>query len=241
MLYNSIFNTDKKKLAVLIDPDKQDLTKTALIAEKSQAGHADLILIGGSLVSGSLDDTIIAVKEYSNLPVFLFPGSILQISDKADGILLLSLISGRNPDLLIGNHVIAALFLKKSSIEIISTGYILIDGGKKTSVEYMSNTKPIPNDKTDIAVATAVAGEMLGNKLIYLEAGSGALNHIRYETIREVKKNIDIPLIIGGGINDEKKVKDICDAGADIIVVGNAFEKKSNLIRTFADIIHATA
>ncbi len=241
MLYNSIFNTDKKKLAVLIDPDKQDLTKTALIAEKSQAGHADLILIGGSLVSGSLDDTIIAVKEHSNLPVFLFPGSILQISDKADGILLLSLISGRNPDLLIGNHVIAALFLKKSSIEIISTGYILIDGGKKTSVEYMSNTKPIPNDKTDIAVATAVAGEMLGNKLIYLEAGSGALNHIRYETIREVKKNIDIPLIIGGGINDSKTVKDICDAGADIIVVGNAFEKKSNLIRTFADIIHATA
>ena len=192
VLYNSIFNTDKKKLAVLIDPDKQDLIKTALVAEKSQVGQADMILIGGSLVSGSLDDTINIIKQHSDLPVLLFPGSILQISDKADGILLLSLISGRNPDLLIGNHVLAAPFLKKSSLEIISIGYILVDGGKRTSVEYISNTKPIPADKPDIVVATAIAGEMLGNKAIYLEAGSGAKQHVSDHIIREVKKNTGI-------------------------------------------------
>ncbi len=238
MLYNSIFNTDKKKLAVLIDPDKQDLTKTALIAEKSQAGQADLILIGGSLISGSLDDTIDVVKQHSDLPVFLFPGSILQISGKADGILLLSLISGRNPDLLIGNHVLVAPFLKKSSLEIISIGYILVDGGKPTSVEYISNTKPIPADKPDIVVATAIAGEMLGNKAVYLEAGSGAEQHVSDIIIREVKKNIDIPVIVGGGLSDIKSVEKVCNAGADIIVTGNAFEKELNLIKLFADKIH---
>lgn len=238
VLYNSIFNTDKKKLAVLIDPGKQGPAKTALIAEKSQTGQADMILIGGSLVSGGLDDTIEIIKQHSDLPVLLFPGSILQISVKADGILLLSLISGRNPDLLIGNHVLAAPILKKSSLEVISVGYILIDGGKRSSVEYISNTKPIPADKPDIVVATAIAGEMLGNKAIYLEAGSGAKQHVSDHIVREVKKHTDIPLIVGGGLSDVKSVEKVCNAGANIIVTGTAFEKNLGLISEFADIIH---
>lgn len=239
MLYNSLFNTDKKKLAVLIDPDKQSAKKLAFISEKSEKDGADFFLVGGSLVSTSLDETIEIIKQNSNLPVILFPGSILQISNKADGILLLSLISGRNPDLLIGNHVIAAPILKKSSLEIISTGYILIDGGNKTSVEYMSNTKPIPSDKADIASATAIAGELIGNKLIYLEAGSGAKNHVNENLISEVKKSVNIPLIVGGGLSNTNEVEKVCKAGADIIVTGTAFEKNSDLIKSFSEKIHS--
>jgi len=239
VLYKSLFNTKNKKLAVLIDPDKQSEKELAQISEKSQNDGADFFLVGGSLVSSSLDFTIEIIKKNSNIPVLLFPGSVLQISNKADGILLLSLISGRNPNLLIGNHVIAAPILKKSSLEIISTGYMLIDGGNKTSVEYMSNTKPIPANKADIAVATAIAGELLGNKLIYLEAGSGAKNHVSENLIKEVKKSINIPLIVGGGISDIKKLDKICKAGADIIVTGTAFEKNSGLIKAFSEKIHS--
>ncbi len=239
MLYNSLFNTKNKKLAVLIDPDKQSEKELAKISKKSQKDGADFFLVGGSLVSSSLDSTIDVIKQNSEIPVLLFPGSVLQISNKADGILLLSLISGRNPNLLIGNHVIAAPILKKSSLEIISTGYMLIDGGNKTSVEYMSDTKPIPSNKADIAVATAIAGELLGNKLIYLEAGSGAKNHVNEILIKEVKKSINIPLIVGGGISDIKKLDVICKAGADIIVTGTAFEKNSSLIKAFSEKIHS--
>ena len=239
MLYKSIFNTKNKKLAVLIDPDKQSEEKLALISKKSQKDGADFFLVGGSLVSSSLDFTIEIIKQNSDLPVILFPGSILQISDKADGILLLSLISGRNPNLLIGNHVIAAPLLKKSSLEIISTGYMLIDGGNKTSVEYMSNTKPIPADKADIAAATAIAGEIIGNKLIYLEAGSGAKNHVSADLIKEVKKSINIPLIVGGGLSNVNNLEKVCKAGADIIVTGTAFEKNSDLIKSFSEKIHS--
>jgi len=235
VLYNSLFNTKKKKLAVLIDPDKQSAEKLAFISEKSEKDGADFFLVGGSLVSSSLDSTIEVIKKNSNLPVILFPGSILQISNKADGILLLSLISGRNPDLLIGNHVIAAPILKKTSLEIISTGYMLIDGGNKTSVEYMSNTKPIPSNKADIAAATAIAGELIGNKLIYLEAGSGAKNHVNEKLISEVKKSINIPLIVGGGLSNVEDVEKVCKAGADIIVTGTAFEKNYDLIKLFSE------
>ena len=239
MLYNKLFYTDRKKLAVLIDPDKQTFKQVALTAEKSQKDGADFFLVGGSLVSSGLDETIRIIKDNSSLPVILFPGSILQISEKADGILLLSLISGRNPDLLIGNHVVAAPFLKKSKLEVLSTGYILVDGGNKSSVEYMSNTKPIPHNKEDIAAATAIAGELLGNKLIYLEAGSGALNHVDEKMVAKVKQSINIPLIVGGGLSDVESVEKVCKAGADIIVTGTAFEKKLELIKKFSDTIRS--
>lgn len=237
--YKTILNTNKKKLAVLIDPDKFDKSYIAKITKISEKAKVDFFLVGGSLISSGLDATIEIIKQNSNLPVILFPGSILQISDKADGILFLSLISGRNPDLLIGNHVIAAPILKKSNLEVISTGYMLIDGGKRTSVEYMSNTKTIPNDKSDIAVATAIAGEFLGNKLIYLEAGSGANNYVNEKIIKGVKNAINIPLIVGGGLSNKNDIESVCNAGADIIVVGTAFERSNNLIYDFSKVVHS--
>jgi len=164
----------------------------------------------------------------------LFPGSLLQLSDKADGILLLSLISGRNPDYLIGNHVLAANFLKKSGLEIIPTGYILIDGKSVSSVEYISNTRPIPVEKPDIVVATALAGEMLGHKLIYLEAGSGADRRISEQVVAEVKKNIGIPLMVGGGIRNPEDVLNLYRAGADIIVIGTAAEEDPHILSKMA-------
>ena len=165
------------------------------------------------------------LKQKSKIPIILFPGNVLQITPRADAILLLSLISGRNPEYLIGNHVIAAPILKKTDLEIIPTAYILIENGRTTSVEYMSNTKPIPADKVDLTVATAMAGEMLGHKLVYLEAGSGALETVNTEMIREVRKQINIPLIVGGGIHTPEQISNIYRAGADMVVVGTAIEK----------------
>jgi len=162
----------------------------------------------------------------------------LQISNKADGILLLSLISGRNPDLLIGNHVIASSHIKRSQLEVLPTGYILIEGGKSTSVEYMSNTKPIPSDKTDIAVATAIAGEMLGLRYIYLEAGSGAYNSVNTNMIRRVKENINIPLIVGGGFKTEAEIIQSANSGADILVVGSSIEQKPELLPELVKACH---
>lgn len=225
MIYESILkDKNSKKLAVLIDPDKNDhssLFKTIEICNKCKV---DFIMAGGSLVSSPVDLLVENIKKYTSIPVVLFPGSVLQISNKADAILLLSLISGRNPEYLIGNHVIAAPILKNSSLEIIPVGYMLIESGRTTSVQYVSNTIPIPADKTDMAVATAIAGEMLGLKIIYLEAGSGALNHVTELMIFEVKKNISIPLIVGGGIKSKEQVRKVFDAGADIIVIGNSLE-----------------
>ena len=172
-----------------------------------------------------MDDTVAILKDSTDLPVILFPGNVLQISPRADGILLLSLISGRNPEFLIGNHVIAAPVLRKTNLEIVATGYILVENGRTTSVEYMSNTKPIPADKIDLAVATAMAGEMLGHKLIYLEAGSGAVENVNTGMIREVRSQISIPLIVGGGIHTAEQIRETYKAGADIIVVGSAIEQ----------------
>ncbi len=239
VLYQTIINTEHKKLAVLIDPDKQKGTDLPIIVKNAEKNGADFLLIGGSLMFSDIHSAINTIKHHTDLPVILFPGSVLQLSEKADGILLLSLISGRNPEFLIGNQVIAAPLLKRSKIEVISTGYILVDGGNQTSVEYMSNTKPIPYEKPEIAVATAIAGELIGHKLIYLEAGSGAKNHVSTEMIQQVKKNIEIPLIVGGGIKTLKSVEDVCDAGADIIVVGTAFEKNIDLIKEFSEKIHS--
>ncbi len=232
MIYDSILQKSRKhkQLALLVDPDKYEkvsLLETLTIANQHSV---DLIFIGGSLISNPVDPVIDLIKKNSSIPVLLFPGSLLQISDHADGILLLSLVSGRNPDFLIGNHVIAAPLLKKSDLEIISTAYILIESGITTSVEYMSNTKPIPAEKPDIAIATALASEMLGYKLIYLEAGSGARTCVPEAIISGVKQQVTIPLIVGGGIRSKEDAGKVYKAGADIIVVGNAIEKNPDLL-----------
>lgn len=216
-----------RQFAVLLDPDKHNADSIADIINSRDSDCIDFFLVGGSLVSGSVDETILILKEMSPLPVILFPGSVLQISSRADGILLLSLISGRNPEFLIGNHVIAAPVLSKTALEIIPTGYILVENGRTTSVEYMSDTKPIPADKTDIVIATAMAGEMLGHQLIYLEAGSGARERVNTRLISEVNKNIGIPLMVGGGIHSGEQVLDCYEAGADIVVVGSAVEENN--------------
>ncbi|MFC2118184.1 geranylgeranylglyceryl/heptaprenylglyceryl phosphate synthase [Bacteroidota bacterium] len=240
MVYDLIKNKLKsgKLFSVLIDPDKYDSPTLEKTIDLINPAGVDLIFVGGSLVSNGIDSQIESIRNKTDIPVLLFPGSLLQISEKAHAILLLSLISGRNPEFLIGNQVVAAPVLKKSGIEIISTGYILIHSGKLTSVEYMSNTRSIPYEKIDIAVATAMAGEMLGNKLIYMDAGSGAPKTISGKMIRAVKNNISVPLVIGGGIRTKEKIIEVCESGADIIVVGNAIEKDKNLIKEFAKIIH---
>ncbi len=221
--------TKKKFFALLIDPENYSEKAMSTTIKLANKNNTDLILLGGSLVSETLERPIEFIKSLTNIPVFLFPGSLLQLSGKADGILLLSLISGRNPEFLIGNHVLAAPLIKKYGLETIPTGYILI-GNSNTSVEYMSNTNPIPSNKKDLAVATAIAGEMLGLKLIYLEGGSGANQPIPEETIRKVKMNISIPLAVGGGIRTGEDAFMAYKAGADIIVVGNSIEKNPELI-----------
>lgn len=223
--------SNKEKLfALLIDPDQHTNESLINLIDHANQAKVDLLLIGGSLLNNDIDLTLETIKKWTDTPALLFPGNLLQITNKADGILLLSLISGRNPDLLIGNHVIASAYIKRSNLEVLPTGYILIDGGKPTSVEYMSNTKPIPGNKIDIAIATAMAGEMLGLQYIYLEAGSGANNSVNAQMIKGVKNNISIPLIVGGGIKDESQVKKIASSGADIIVVGNAVENNPGLL-----------
>ncbi len=242
MIYQDIYNKvkkGKKVFSVLIDPDKFPEENLLKIITAMEVARPDLILVGGSLVSNKSDKIISLLKEHLSIPILLFPGSPMQVASNADGILFLSLISGRNPDLLIGHHVIAAPFIKASGMEVISTGYILVDGGSMTSVEYISQTRPVPADKTDIAVATAMAGEMMGQRLIYLEAGSGAINPVPKEMIKAVKTNINIPLVVGGGLNTPEKVMDACEAGADIIVVGNALEKDLSLLHGFSDIIRS--
>lgn len=220
----------EKIFALLIDPDKHSEESLSRISKNADTCKVDLIFIGGSLLNNEIDKSIELIKTKTTIPVVLFPGSLLQISAKADAILLLSLISGRNPDLLIGNHVIASAHIKRSNLEVLPTGYILIDGGKTTSVEYMSNTQPIPADKTDIATATAIAGEMLGLQYIYLEAGSGAKSTINTKMISAVKNNINIPLIVGGGIQNSNDIKEAKQAGADIIVVGTAIEQNPEIL-----------
>lgn len=229
---------NKKKFAVLIDPDKLKTGHIDTILELAQTSPVDCFFIGGSLiVNDVLDECIARIKETTHIPTILFPGSSRQLSWRADALLFLSLISGRNPELLIGKHVESAPFLKISPLEIISTGYMLIDGGVPTSVSYMSNTYPIPSSKDDIAVCTAIAGEMLGMKLIYMDAGSGAIKPISASMIHAVSHAIDIPLIVGGGINTPEKALENAKAGADIIVVGNALEKSPHLVREIAEAI----
>lgn len=239
-IYDKFQDKSRKKLAVLIDPDKPTDAQILSIVEKAKAADVDFFFVGGSLlVTDSLDHCIKLIKANCDIPVLIFPGNSLQISKYCDGFLLLSLISGRNPEMLIGRHVIAAPYLKLYGNEIIPTGYMLIDSGKATSVSYMSDTTPIPHDKDDIAMCTAIAGEMLGLKLIYLEAGSGALIPVSTSMISKVKKMIQIPLIVGGGIKTPEMAAEAVRAGADVIVIGTAFEKEPELLKRFADAIHS--
>ncbi len=230
--------SQKKKLfAVLIDPDG---FKSIKVIEQAKKAEVDFIMVGGSILSnGNFETCIQTIKKNTTLPVIIFPGNNLQISNHADAILLLSLISGRNPELLIGQHVISAPVLKSSNLEIIPTGYMLIESGKPTAASYMSNSNPIPYEKDDIAVCTALAGELLGLKLIYMDAGSGASTPIRKSMIHKVSSTISVPLIIGGGINNVEKAIMACEAGADVVVVGNAIETDLSLIETISKTIHS--
>ncbi len=232
--------TGKKSFAVLIDPDKVDNAAIEQLVGLATDAKVDYFFVGGSLViSNHLDDCIRQIKTSCNIPVILFPGSPSQVSRYADGLLYLSLISGRNPELLIGQHVVSATQVKNSGLEIISTGYMVVDGGAPTAVTYISNATPIPADKNDIAMCTAIAGEMLGMKLIYMDAGSGAKRPITELMIEKVAQNIEVPLIVGGGITHAEKAYINCKAGADIIVVGNAIEKDASLINEISDAIHS--
>src|SRR5689334_11027128 len=237
--------TDRKKqgrksFTVLIDPDKVDAAKTEQLVTLGIEAGVDYFFVGGSLViSNYLDDCIQQIKAACDIPVVLFPGSPSQLSKYADALLYLSLISGRNAELLIGQHVISAPFVKQSRLEIISTGYMVIDGGAPTTVSYISNAAPIPADKNEIAMCTAMAGEMLGMKLIYMDAGSGAKRPISEGMIEKVAQIIEVPLVIGGGITDPEKAYLNCRAGADVIVIGNAIEKDASLIKEMSAAIHS--
>lgn len=230
----------KKALAVLLDPDKVEATAFNHFLYNCVENRVDFFFVGGSLITNNIMATMIeSIHRQTNIPVIIFPGNSLHIEPNADGILLLSLISGRNPDYLIGQHVIAAPILKQSGLEILSTGYILVDSGRQTTVSYISNTTPIPHDKPDIAACTAIAGELLGLKLIYLDGGSGAMYPVSPKMIRRVRENIDAPLIVGGGINSAEKAHEALEAGADIIVIGNAFEKNPTLLPEIAEVIYS--
>ncbi|SEF74292.1 geranylgeranylglyceryl/heptaprenylglyceryl phosphate synthase [Flavobacterium urumqiense] len=231
-IYNEIIQSKverKKLLAVLLDPDKLVLENLDLLITKINHSPASHIFIGGSHVTTTiLNELILKIKQNCNLPIVLFPGNPSQISDKADAILFLSLISGRNPDYLIEHQVNAVPILKQTDLEVISTGYILIESGNETAVERVSKTKPLDRNNIDYIIQTAQAGEMLGNKLIYLEAGSGAELPVSFQTIKKVAQNIEIPLVVGGGIVDLQGIKDSYAAGADLVVIGTAFENDMN-------------
>jgi phosphoglycerol geranylgeranyltransferase len=230
----------KKQFVVLIDPDKLDDKEVKSIAELALKAKVDYFFIGGSLlVNNSLDACITTLKKETAIPVVLFPGNNMQLSYRADGILFLSLISGRNAEMLIGRHVIAAPYLRLTSLEVLSTGYMLIESGRPTTVSYMSNSVPIPADKVDIACCTAMAGEMLGLKLMFMDAGSGAQNPISEKMIQGVSSSISIPLIVGGGIRTPELALTNCKAGADLIVIGNAIEKDPGLITEIGAAIHS--
>ena len=229
----------QKSFAVLIDPDKVNLDNFTNLLDLCIEHHADYIFVGGSLITDYVMNEVIAkIKSYTNIPVILFPGNSLHIDSQADAILLLSLISGRNPEFLIGQHVISAPVLRKSGLEIMPTGYMLIDSGRQTTASYISNTNPIPHDKPGIAACTAMAGEMLGLKLTYLDAGSGAMNPVSPEMIAAVRQSVDTPIIVGGGINSIKKAKNALSAGADVIVVGNGIEENIDLLKKIAETVN---
>lgn len=242
--YKSLLDTVEQKGAaflILIDPDKVNEESYPKFIRHCEQSGVDGFLIGGSLMTnGDLNKSINLIKRNSEFPVIIFPGSVHQVDGDADAILFLSLISGRNSEHLIGSHVIAAPMLKKANLEPISTGYMLIESGRQTTAEYISGSKPIPRNKPEIAAATALAGEYLGMKLIYLEAGSGAELSVPDEMVGLVSKTIKTPIIVGGGIKDPAAAKRKVQAGASIVITGNHFEDENNweLIAKFAEAIH---
>lgn len=241
-VYQKLLDFRDKKGAgflVLLDPDRMDVSEIVELAQKSEKGGADAFLVGSSLLlSTRFDEAVKEIKANVSLPVTIFPGNANQVSRHADAILFLSLISGRNPHLLIGEQVKAAPAIKEFGLEPIPTGYMIIESGGATSVQFMSDTQPIPKNKPDIAKAHALAAEYLGMKFVFLEAGSGADNPVPDLIIREVKDFISIPIIVGGGVKDPdvayKKVK----SGASFVVIGNSLEEDDSIIKEFADAIH---
>lgn len=233
-------NMGRKLLAVLIDPDfGQDGERLDRTVQNACMAQADLIFVGGSLLtSAAFDQCVRRVKDLSDRPVILFPGSPAQLSAHADAVLFLSLISGRNPELLIGHHVTAAPTVKALGIEAIPTGYMLVDGGKPTTVSYVSQTVPIPHDKPGIAAATALAGSYLGLRTVYMDTGSGALHTVSPSMIAAVRSQVELPIIVGGGISDVGTARSLCDAGADVLVVGTAFEHDPEHIFAMSAAVH---
>ena len=243
-IYDHLINTITEKGAaylILLDPDKLPEQKLAKFLRHCENSGVDGFLVGGSLmVNGDFDSFLEKVKSNTSLPAIIFPGSITQVSKTADAILFLSVVSGRNPEHLIGKHVLAAKLIKKSGIEPISTAYILIESGSATTAVYMSGSLPIPRNKPEIAAATALASEYLGMKLIYLEAGSGADNSVPNEIVKAVAEDCTVPIIVGGGIRNPQTAKEKVKNGASIIVTGNFFENENNwdLIKNFASAVH---
>lgn len=231
----------KKSIAVLVDPDKaEDPSRLLHLINLASENCVDYFFVGGSLVtSANLSDVVRKIKENVTIPVVLFPGSAIQVDASADALLFLSLISGRNPELLIGQHVVAAPIIRNTRLEVIPTGYMLINSGKITSVAYISNTMPIPDDKYSLAGSTALAGQMLGLQAIYIDAGSGAEKEISPRMIGAVRKAVSTPLIVGGGINSARKAITALEAGADMIVIGNALEKDPDLLTEVSEKIYA--
>jgi phosphoglycerol geranylgeranyltransferase len=242
-LYKTILlkrETNEKLLAVLLDPDQCRGSVLASTVAALKSNTPDFIFVGGShTVTVSVDSLIELLKDEVKTKVVLFPGNVSQFSTHADALLYLSLLSGRNAEYLIGQHLTTSIAIKKSNIEVIPTGYLLVDGGKPSSVEYISNTRPIPRDKKEIALSTAVAGELLGMRLIYLEAGSGALNPVPADMIECVSEGLSLPLIVGGGIKTPEQMTVAFDAGADIVVVGNVFESAPARIADFVQCVQA--
>ncbi|WP_417853930.1 geranylgeranylglyceryl/heptaprenylglyceryl phosphate synthase [Xanthomarina gelatinilytica] len=227
----------EKLLAVLIDPDKMTIKMASQFIGKINQSLATHIFVGGSTVADFATEKLVSeIKKHTHLPIILFPGDVSQITGQADALLFLSLISGRNPEYLIGKQVASVSKLRQMHLEVIPTGYLLIENGKETAVQKVTGTEPMSKDSVQDIVDTAKAGELLGMKLIYLEAGSGALNPIDSTIINNVKKEISLPLIVGGGIRTKKQLEEAYNSGADLVVIGTAFEDNEALFEELASL-----
>ena len=235
----SIIGQYRAGYLVLVDPDRIKLKEIPSFAQRAQAAGVDGVLLGGSFLTNDLSIIAETLKKSTDLPIILFPGSAMQVTPHADAILFMSLLSGRNANYLIGEQVKAAPMIQRVGLETISTGYILIDGGQQTAVSFISNTTPIPNDKAEIAWAHALAAQYLGMKLIYLEAGSGAKKPVPDQIIHSVKKQVTVPIIVGGGIRSPEVARKKVAAGAQFVVTGNVIEQDPSLMAAFADAIHS--